>query len=191
MRTLAEIPLLALVAVVIAFVLKTFLAQAFYIPSESMVPQLEVGDRVVVSKLSYRFHDPRRGDVVVFDSPLAEDDEGGAFPVRVLREALEAVGIRKPGDAELIKRVVGLEGETISCRAGSVYIDGRRLIEPYLPEGTVTACEQVEVPDGMLFMMGDNRGNSQDSRRFGPVPEDSLVGRAILRVWPPPRIAFL
>jgi len=156
-----------------------------------MLPQLEAGDRVVVSKLSYRFHDPRRGDVVVFDSPTAEDDDGGAFPVKVLREALEAVGVRKPGETELIKRVVALAGETVSCRDGTVFIDGRLLIEPYLPDDTITACEQVTVPDGMLFMMGDNRTNSQDSRRFGPVPEDSLVGRAILRVWPPPRIAFL
>ena len=175
---------------VIAFVLKTFLAQAFYIPSESMVPQLEIGDRVVVSKLSYQFHDPRRGDVVVFDSPTAEPDDS-AFPVKVLREALEAVGVRKPGEQELIKRVIGLPGETLSCREGRVFIDGRLLEEPYLVEGMVTDCDEVTVPEGMLFMMGDNRTNSSDSRRFGPVPDDSLVGRAILRVWPPPRIAFL
>jgi signal peptidase I len=156
-----------------------------------MVPQLEVGDRVVVSKLSYRFHDPRRGDVVVFDSPTDPGGDDPAFPLRILREALEAVGIRKPGEEELIKRVIGLPGETVSCREGSVFIDGHRLIEPYLPEGTVTTCDQVEVPEDFLFMMGDNRGNSQDSRRFGPVRRDSLVGRAILRVWPPPRIAFL
>jgi signal peptidase I len=156
-----------------------------------MVPQLEVGDRVVVSKLSYQFHDPRRGDVVVFDSPLAENTGDGAFPGRILRDALEAVGIRKPGEEELIKRVVGLGGETVSCRGGHVHIDGRRLVEPYLAPGTVTVCQPVTVPEGMLFMMGDNRGNSQDSRRFGPVEEDDLVGRAILRVWPPPRVAFL
>jgi signal peptidase I len=189
-RTLAELPLLAVIAIVIAFVLKTFLAQAFYIPSESMTPQLEIGDRVVVSKLSYQLHDPRRGDVVVFDSPTAPADDA-AFPVKVFREALEAVGIRKPGEEELIKRVIGLPGETLTCREGRVFIDGRLLEEPYLPEGTMTECDQVIVPEGTLFMMGDNRMNSSDSRRFGPVPDDSLVGRAILRVWPPPRIAFL
>jgi signal peptidase I len=197
LRTVAELPLLAIVAIVLAFLLKTFLAQAFFIPSASMVPQLDVGDRVVVSKLSYRLHDPRRGDVVVFDSPLQPHIDQPPLPLRIVREVLEAAGVQRPGEEELIKRVVGLPGETVSCRRGRVTINGRFLVEPYLPEGTFTRCLgqgakfPMRVPAGHVVVFGDNRGNSMDSRRFGPVDVDSVVGRAVVRVWPPQRIAFL
>lgn len=172
--------------------MKTFAAQAFSIPSASMEPQLHVGDRVVVSKLAYRFHEPNRGDVVVFDSPTAPPPDDGAFPGNVLRDVLEGVGLRRPGDEELIKRIIALPGETIEARDGKVFIDGRELVEPYLPAGTVTSdFAPRTVPEDMVWMMGDNRGNSMDSRSFGFVEEDSIVGRAIARVWPPGRTAFL
>jgi signal peptidase I len=196
-RAIAELPLLAIVAIAIAFVLKTFLAQAFFIPSASMVPELEVGDRVVVSKLAYRFHEPRRGDVIVFDSPLAQPGDEPALPVRIVREVLEAAGVRRAGEEELIKRVIGLAGETIDCRDGHVTVDGRDLHEPYLPPGTVTTCTglgqtfPMKIPADHLLVLGDNRGNSSDGRRFGPIDEARIVGRAILRVWPPQRVAFL
>ena len=189
--------MLALVAIILAFVLKTFVAQAFFIPSASMDPQLEVGDRVVVSKLAYRLHDPRRGDVVVFDSPLQEEKDEPPLPIRVVREVFEAAGLRRPGEEELIKRVVGLPGETVNCRNGVVTIDGKPLDEPYLPPGTVTNCPgqgqtfPMKVPADHVVVFGDNRGNSMDSRRFGPVDEDAIVGRAMFRVWPPQRLAFL
>jgi signal peptidase I len=192
-RTLAELPLLAVVAVVATLVVKALLAQAFFIPSSSMEPQLEVGDRVVVSRLSYRLHEPRRGDVVVFTSPTAPPDER-TLPRRLVDDVLETVAIKAPRDTELIKRVVGLAGERIAARDGTVVIDGRPLLEPYLPDGTSTAdFGPVDIPEGHLFLLGDNRSNSQDSRfaAVGPVPVENVVGRALGRIWPPGRVAFM
>ncbi|CAN5285891.1 hypothetical protein BH18ACT4_BH18ACT4_08920 [soil metagenome] len=157
-----------------------------------MEPQLERGDRVVVSKLAYRLHEPRRGDVIVFDSPNESDDDEGSFPRRALRELAVGLGVARPSEEELIKRVIGLPGETVEGRDGRLYIDGRELIEPYLPPGTSTApFAPVTVPEDQLWVMGDNRGSSSDSRVFGPIQRDSIVGRAIARVWPPGRTAFL
>ena len=178
-------------AVVLAVLLRTFVAQAFSIPSESMLPQLEVGDRVVVSRLAYDVHDPRRGDIVVFDAPGEERSHPGVVR-RGVEVVLESVGLRQASTEEFIKRVIALPGETIEGRDGFVIVDGQFVIEPYLPPGTVTSdFGPVLVPDGRLFVMGDNRGNSMDSRRFGPIPIDTVVGRAIVRLWPPGRTAFL
>ena len=166
-RSLVEWAVVVVGALVVAFVVKTFLFQAFYIPSESMEPTLDVGDRVLVNKLSYDAHDVNRGDLVVFERP----DDGFAVV---------------PGETEdLIKRVVALPGETIEARDGVVYIDGRRLEEPYLTGEVLTQnLPPTEVPDGHVFVMGDNRNNSEDSRVFGAVDESLIVGRAFLRVWP-------
>lgn len=192
-RLLIEIPVLILIAALIAIGVKAFVAQAFYIPSASMEPQLTAGDRVVVSRTAYELHDPRRGDVVVFHDPDAVDEPDDTFVVlRLGRDALEAVGAVRPEDAELIKRVVALPGETVEGRDGVVRVDGRRLVEPYLDQTVVTTdFPAVVVPDAHVFVMGDNRANSKDSRRFGAVPSDSIVGRAIARVWPPGRLAYL
>ena len=190
-----EAVLLAGLAVLIAFVLKTFIAQAFFIPSGSMRHQLIEGDRVLVSKISYVLHEPRRGDIVVFDSPTEQDTDGGAAPVRFLRGLLEAMGLARPAEEEFIKRIIALPGETVDIRDGKVFIDGRELVEPYLDPGTVTAASAVPlpvtVPDDHLWVMGDSRANSSDSRAFGPIAEDSVVGRAILVVWPPGRAKFI
>lgn len=162
------------VAVLVALLIKTFVVQAFRIPSESMSPTLETGDRVLVNKLSYDAHGLRRGDVVVFERP----------------ENL-AAGPDDPKD--LIKRVIGLPGEEVSTRDGRVYVDGRLLEEPYLPDGTMTyGMEQaVEVPDGKVLVLGDNRGDSTDGRVFGPVPAEAIVGRAFMIMWPPGRVGPL
>ena len=194
-RRWREGALLVAGAVVLAVVLKAFVAQAFYIPSESMVPQLEVGDRVVVSRISYELHEPRRGDIVVFPS-LTEDlpEDDGLLPARVGRDVLEGLGLRQPPETELIKRVVGLPGEVVEGRGGRVYVDGLELLEPYLdPDLPTEAFGPVTVPEGHVFVMGDNRlpNMSQDSRAFGPVPIDSILGRAVARVWPPTRAANL
>ena len=182
-------------AVVIAVLLRAFVAQAFRIPSASMEPQLLVGDRVVVSRLAYDLHDPRRGDIVVFDCPPragCAPAEEHSLPVRALQTLAEALLLRQPEVEEFIKRVVALPGETVEAHDGAVYVDGRRLIEPYLPpETSIGDFEPVKVPDGHLWVMGDNRTNSSDSRVFGPIDVDTIVGRAILRVWPPQRTAFL
>ena len=195
-RAAREIPVLLVTAAVIAFLIKSFVAQAFYIPSESMVPQLQVNDRVVVSRIAYRLHDPRRGDIVVFDDPregAGDDDENRPnLVVRFIRGVGGAVGIVQPSTEEFIKRVVGLPGETVEGKAGRVYVNGRVLYEPYLPDGTVTSdFAPVVVPEGSLWVMGDNRSNSSDSRFFGPIRRSTVQGRTVLRVWPPGSASFL
>jgi signal peptidase I len=195
-RALAELPILAIIALLVAFVLKTFVAQAFYIPSGSMEPQLHVGDRVVVSKLAYDFHDPRRGDIIVFPSP---DDtspgDQGTLPGKFVRGALEGVGLRQPDKTILIKRVIGLPGETVEGRDGHVYVNGRLLLEPYLsPDVRTSDFAAVTIPAGRLWVMGDNRDNSEDSRFFHTtqtIAESDVIGRAIGKVWPPGDQSFL
>jgi signal peptidase I len=180
-------------ALVIAMVVKTFVAQAFYIPSGSMEPQLHVNDRIVVSKVSYRLHEPRRGDIVVFDAP-GEDAEGddSPLPARILRTIVQSVGLAPPSTDEYIKRVVALPGERVEAHAGKVLVDGLELVEPYLPEGATTSdFPAVVVPPETVFVLGDNRGNSADSRIFGAVPESTVVGRAFARVWPVTDASFL
>lgn len=165
-------------AVLIAVVVRTVFLQTFWIPSPSMSPTLVRNDRVLVNKLSYRFHDINRGDVVVFERPTTE----------------------QPSEIkDLIKRVVGLPGERVSIVDGKVSIDGRELTEPYVHGLQTTydgSCAVVdmpglgteagyEIPKGRIFVMGDNRINSHDGRCFGPISESLVVGRAFFILWPP------
>ena len=190
-----ELAVLVVTALVIAVVVKTFVAQAFYIPSGSMEPQLQVNDRIVVSKVSYRLHDPRRGDIVVFDAPRREDDENdddSPLPARIARTIVQSIGLAPPSTDEYIKRVVALPGERVEGHHGKVLVDGQELVEPYLRAGTATAdFTEVVVPPETVFVLGDNRGNSADSRIFGPVPRSTVVGRAFARVWPVGTASFL
>lgn len=191
-RGLAELPVLALIALVVAFVLKTFVAQAYYIPSSSMEPQLHIGDRVIVSKLSYDLHDPHRGDIIVFPSPEDHSVDDSAWPIRVVKGVFEGVGLAKPEKEILIKRVIGLPGEVVQAHDGHVFINGNRLIEPYLPKNVVTEpFGPTTVPAGDVWVMGDNRGNSRDSRFIGAIKESDVIGRAILKVWPLGSQSFL
>lgn len=193
LKAYVELPLLLLAAIVVTLIVKAVLAQAFYIPTGSMEPQLEINDRVVVSRTAYRLHDPNRGDIVVFPSPIAEPDDHGLIQ-GLADDVLDALAIGDRGDDELIKRVIGLPGEVVSAEGGVVQIDGKPLFEPYLPDSVRTAdFGPITVPDGHVFVMGDNRGNSHDSRfsDIGTIDIDDLVGRAIARVWPPDRTAFL
>ena len=188
-----EIAILVVTAVVIAVVIKSFVAQAFYIPSGSMLPQLQINDRVVVSKISYRLHDPRRGDIVVFDAPGEEDrPDTSSLPARLLRGLGQSIGVAAPSTDEYIKRVVALPGERVEAHDGHVLVDGQQLVEPYLPTGVRTGdFAAVVVPPEMVWVMGDNRNNSADSRVFGPVPRSTVVGRAFVRVWPLDEASFL
>jgi signal peptidase I len=192
--TVGEIALLALVAVVVALVVKTFVAQAFYIPSRSMEPQLKVNDRVVVSKLAYRLHPPRRGDIIVFDAPPSEQQPQSGnrnAVVRALRTVGEAIGVIQ-ARTEFIKRVIALPGETVEGRGGHVYVNGQYLYEPYLASGLQTSTfAPVTIKPGFLWVMGDNRDDSRDSRFFGAIPRSKVVGRTIWRIWPPGRTSFL
>ena len=191
-RLLAELPVLVIVAIAIAYGIKALIAQAFFIPSGSMIPQLEIGDRVVVSKLAYRLHEPRRGDILVFDAPFPQPKPHRSPIGQVVRGVAESVGVAQPSTEEYIKRVIALPGEAVEGHDGHVFVNGRQLIEPYLPRQTTTTdFSRVVVPKGRLWVMGDNRGNSSDSRVFGTVRRRTVVGRAFIRIWPPLRSAFL
>ena len=182
-----ETVVLIALAVLLAVVFKTFLVAAFYIPSGSMESTLNISDRVLVEKVSYRFGEVERGDVVVFvhDDP-GFGTSGPSNPVAGFFSSLgQAIGVVPPSDRDFIKRVVGLPGDTINCQGGKLVRNGQPVVEPYLDPGTETqSCTRTTVGPGELFVMGDNRSNSQDSRAFGPIEEDDVVGRAFVRIWP-------
>jgi signal peptidase I len=182
-----ELPLLIIVALVVAVIIKTFLVQAFFIPSASMRDTLLEGDRVMVNKLAFRFGEPGHGDVIVFDSPLEELSDGENVLGAILRNIGESLGLSTP-DTALIKRVIALEGDTIEIRDNAVFINGTAIDESYLTR-TVRMPDfgPLQIPPDHVFVMGDNRNQSEDSRRFGPIPGSSIIGRAFVRVWPPSR----
>ena len=168
------IVILAISFALVFLVIRPFVVEAFFIPSESMVHTLEVGDRVLTNKFIYRFTDPERGDILVFKSV-----EGGAN----LKDR-----------EDLIKRVVGVPGDTIEVQRGKLFVNGSPQDEPYVNEATVqfqSPYGPKKVPQGHVFMMGDNRGNSADSRVFGPVPQENIQGEAFLRFWPLNRFSTL
>jgi len=182
-----ELPVLIIVALVVAVLIKTFLVQAFFIPSASMRDTLLEGDRVMVNKLAYRFGEPARGDVVVFDSPLEEHDDGGNLLGAIVRNVAEALGLSTP-DSALIKRVVAIGGDTLEINNNQISINGEVIDEPYLTRSvSMGDFGPTEIPANHVFVMGDNRNQSEDSRRFGPVHENTIIGRAFVRVWPPSR----
>jgi signal peptidase I len=164
-----EFLIILLVSFVLVFgFVRPFVIEAFWIPSASMVPTLKYGDRVLVNKFIYRFTEPERGDVIVFKSVEGDDED-------------------------LIKRVVGVPGDEIAVRDGKLFVNGEPQKEPYVnkkyPDRSFYA--PTTVPKDHVFAMGDNRANSQDSRIFGPVPEENIEGEAFLRFWPLDRIGSL
>lgn len=185
---LGELPVLLLVALVLAFLIKTFLLQAFYIPSGSMMDTLQINDRVLVEKVTFRFREPRRGEVIVFKRPGAELATG---PAAVVRSFFEGIGLLAPNaEIDLIKRVIGLPGETVEIVDGVVMIDGQPIDEPYLLEDG-RSFPPLTIPEDAYYMLGDNRANSDDSRYgLGTVPRDDVVGRAFVILWPVPRATF-
>ena len=192
-----ELPVLVAIALLIAILIKSFLIQAFYIPSPSMEPTLVRGDRVLVCRICVRVGDVSRGDVIVFADPDPEPHADDGFVRDALRWLAEGVGVAQPEDEDFIKRVIGLPGDTVEIRRGTVFVNGERLDEPYLDarEDTRSFARRV-IPDGMLFVMGDNRLVSGDSRfepptGVGLVPEDRVIGVAFVRVWPPSRWGWI
>jgi len=179
-----ELPLLILAALVIAVVIKTFFFQAFWIPSSSMEDTLQINDRVMVNKLAYKIGDLQRGHVVVFDDPRGEESPQETIVEAARRNILEAIGLSVPR-SEFIKRVIGLPGERVEIIDNQVLIDGAPIDEPYLKAGSVMPdFGPIIVPPGQMFVMGDNRNASQDSRYFGAVATDTIVGRAFVIMWP-------
>ncbi len=175
-QRLFEWGIVVAVAVVAAVLLRLFVVQTYFIPSASMSPTLKVGDRILVNKLAYDFHGVGRGDIIVFNAPK-----------KVASSCLT-------NDKVLVKRVVGLPGETISDRKGVVYIDGKVLHETYLPKNdpsTYTApFAPVHIGPNNYFVMGDNRTQSCDSRYWGTVQRSEIIGKVDMRIWPPSRITF-
>jgi signal peptidase I len=185
-RFLGELPFLLLAALVLTVLVKGFLIQAFFIPSRSMEPTLDVGDRVVVNRLAYRIGEPAHGDVVVFLRPTGDGGAQAGGPLSWVRRAVaQGLGGTPPGNEDLIKRVVGLPGDKLEGKDGQLWRNGQRVVEPYLAGRAVTSdFRPVRVKPGHYWVMGDNREDSADSRVFGQVPESTLVGRAVFTVWP-------
>jgi signal peptidase I len=182
-RWILELAGVVVAAILVAVLLRTFVVATYSIPSGSMEPTLQIGDRIVVDKLSYHLHGVDRGNIVVFATPPNENCAG-------------------PPVSDLVKRVIGLPGEIISLRDGYVYIDGRRLPQPFLPPtvrddtypgpaGNAYALNHAyRIPAGDVYVMGDNRPNSCDSRYWGPIRESTIVGEVDMRIWPLTRIGF-
>jgi signal peptidase I len=194
----AELPLLIGIAFVLALLLKTFLVQAFFIPSASMEPTLLIGDRVLVNKVVYELREPRRGEIVVFSDQDAfgATQQPGNPLVRFVRSIGSGLGLAAPDEKDFIKRIMGLPGETIEIRKGVLHIDGEPLSEAPTDEGGYLSARDlndfgpVTVPRGEYFMMGDNRPNSSDSRfGLGTIPREDIVGRAFVTIWPLTRLS--
>jgi len=194
---LRELPILVLVAFAIAIIIKTFVVQAFYIPSESMQNTLLVNDRVLVSKFIYRFKDPRPGDIVVFVAPpsatssLPAPSGGVSGFFNSLKEGLGLPSSQR----DFIKRVVAVGGDTVQVKDNALYVNNVRKDEPYLKDHNPATMGMgdygpTKVPKDHLFVMGDNRSNSDDSRMFGTIPKSTVLGQAFLRIWPVNRFHF-
>ena len=161
------------IAIVLAFLIRVFIAEPRYIPSDSMFPTLQQGDRLVVEKVSYYFHPPRRGDIVVFQPPTQ----------------LQMQGYEK--NQAFIKRTIALGGDILSVQNGIVYVNDRSLTENYIAELPLYNLPPIQVPEGTIFVMGDNRNNSNDSHIWGFLPETNIIGHAVLRFWPWSRLGSI
>jgi signal peptidase I len=169
LRWVAELVVMVALAFILAAGIRTFIVQPYVIPSGSMIPTIELQDRVIANKFVYRFSEPERGDIVVLEDPTGSVDT-------------------------LIKRVVAVGGETVDLIGGEVVVDGVVLDEPYthgLPSEPMIQEMPYTVPEGHVWLMGDNRTNSADSRVFGSVPVSEIKGRVIIRYWPPQRIGLI
>ena len=190
-----ELVVIVVVALGLALGIQAFLVKPYRIPSESMVPTLQVGQRVLVNRIGARFTDPKVGDVVVFHPPAGaeQSNECGGGPPPPSQACDQPTADR--ADVNFIKRVVAGPGDRIAIRGGHVILNGKRQKEPYIePCGGGEACDlprEIKVPADHYFMMGDNRGSSDDSRFWGPVPRKWIIGEAFATYWPPKRIGLL
>ena len=191
--SLIELVTIVAVALGLALGIQAFLVKPFRIPSESMVPTLSVSQRVLVDRVSIRFSDPDRGDIVVFKPPAGADDN--VCGVSHSDQQACPRPTEKRSDTNFIKRVVAVGGDQLTVRGSRVYVNGRPQREPYIrPADGCPSCnlpEAITIPPGHFFMMGDNRGESADSREWGPVPKDWIIGNAFFTYWPPKHIGPL
>jgi signal peptidase I len=192
--SLLELVLIVAVALGLALGIQAFLVKPYRIPSESMVPTLSIGQRVLVNRIGHSFTQPSVGDVVVFHPPVGAEEsnncgveppDGAPCPKPVPQEA----------KVNFIKRVVAGPGDRLKIIQGHVYRNGKRANEPFTrPCGSGDGCDyptEITIPAGYYFMMGDNRGSSDDSRFWGPVPDEWIIGGAFATYWPPSRIGLL
>ncbi|MEX0875687.1 MAG: signal peptidase I [Actinomycetota bacterium] len=216
-RFAAELPILVAIALVITLVLKAFVVQAFYIEQQSMLPTLNPGNRVLVSKFHYRFGEPSRGDVVIFRDPRDPCDQPNELPEchpglgkRIATWIAGTFGL-PTGKEDLVKRIVGLPGETVAIHNGEVYVcdepgceplnaelepeDGHIVRFPHDADGGPQTDDSEEaavtIPKDEYLVMGDNRAQSADSRVFGTVPREDFVGKVFVLIWPPSRFRGL
>ena len=169
------------IALLLAVMIRATVAEARFIPSGSMIPTLQIGDRLIVEKLSYYLHSPQRGEIVVFYPP-----EPNSPPLTPSSLMMRWLGFT--GEAAFIKRVIGLPGETIAVHDGQVLINGKPLKEPYIQAPPIDETLPLRIPADHYFMMGDNRNNSSDSRVWGTLPRGNMIGRSFFRFWPPNRM---
>jgi len=193
--SLLELVLIVAVALGLALGIQAFLVKPYRIPSESMVPTLEIGQRVLVNRIGARFGEPEVGDVVVFHPPVGAErgnECGSGAPPQ--GQVCDRPTTEK-ADVNFIKRVVAGPGDRLSIEEGRVILNGRRQNEPFaqacLGDEGCSFPTEVTIPAGHYFMMGDNRGSSDDSRFWGPVPEEWIIGEAFGTYWPPDRIGLL
>ncbi|PSB14658.1 signal peptidase I [filamentous cyanobacterium CCP2] len=172
-KTQRENAQILVIALVLALIIRLFVAEPRYIPSDSMVPTLEIGDRLVVEKVSYYLHPPSTGDIVVFEPPPQLLEYGYA------------------PDKAFIKRVIGTPGDVVQISGGSVYLNGQILVEEYIAEAPAYELPPLRVPNDQLFVMGDNRNNSNDSHIWGFLPQQNVIGRAVFRFFPIDRIGWI
>lgn len=162
------------IAIALAILIRIFIAEPRYIPSDSMEPTLLVGDRLVVEKVSYRLHPPQTGDIIVFEPPSQFQEQFGFLP-----------------DKAFIKRIIGTPGDSVQVKDGAVYLNDQPLQEDYIAELPAYQMGEVQVPPGQVFVMGDNRNNSNDSHVWGFLPEQNIIGRAVFRFFPFTRMGGL
>jgi signal peptidase I len=174
LNNIKENSITVIVALALALVIRLFIAEPRYIPSESMFPTLSTGDRLVVEKVGYKFHQPHKGDIIVFQPP----------------EKLRIIGNFEKSQA-FIKRAIAQSGDTVAVKNGVVYINEQPLIEDYIAASPEYELIPVTVPEGQLFVMGDNRNNSNDSHIWGFLPTKNVIGHAVFRFWPLNRIGIV
>jgi signal peptidase I len=191
--SLIELVMIVAVALGLALGHQKFLVKPYRIPSESMVPTLQVGQRVLVNRIGHSFTKPAVGDVVVFHPPKGA--EAARCGVSHDREQVCPESVPEKDSVNFIKRIVAGPGDKLSIREGHVVLNGKEQKEPFIapcdPGGGCNFPTEITIPAGQYFMMGDNRGSSDDSRYWGPVPDDWIIGGAFATYWPPGRIGFL
>jgi signal peptidase I len=190
LQFLRELPVLLFVAFLLAFLLRTFVVQVFYIPSSSMEPTLQINDRMIVEKITYRFREPRHGEIIVFEGETSDPfAEQRGLLSRVANRVGQFLGIVPANARDFVKRVIGLPGDEVTIDdEGHVFVNGVQLDEAEYVLPQQRSFGPITVPDGKLFVLGDNRSNSSDSRGgLGFVSRDHVVGRAMVIIWPPSR----